>query len=194
MSLLAFMQELQEQDNGIIYSQAPEPTIKIIPPEKPVTQIIPPETEEKKPVTIKFKINKKTVEINNGVQTQSKEQEVHIQKPPVQQQTQSQPIQQQVQPKVQPQVQQQVEKPQVDTSPKELSDEEMFNLTGTEYSKKALWLEYYEQAKRSRKNNPVADRMKKGRFTITPDNKVLLLPDYDVVGKDPDDVLKDKWF
>jgi hypothetical protein len=192
MSLLAFMQELQEQDNGIIYSQAPEPTIKIIPPEKPVTQIIPPETEEKKPVTIKFKINKKTVEINNGVQTQPKEQkvqqqEVHIQKPPVQQQTQSQPIQQQVQ--------QQVEKPQqVDTSPKELSDEEMFNLTGTEYSKKALWLEYYEQAKRSRKNNPVADRMKKGRFTITPDNKVLLLPDYDVVGKDPDDVLKDKWF
>lgn len=194
MSLLAFMQELQEQDNGIIYSQAPEPTIKIIPPEKPVTQIIPPETEEKKPVTIKFKINKKTVEINNGVQTQSKEPEVHIQKPPVQQQSQSQPIQQQVQPKVQPQVQQQVEKPQVDTSPKELSDEEMFNLTGTEYSKKALWLEYYEQAKRSRKNNPVADRMKKGRFTITPDNKVLLLPDYDVVGKDPDDVLKDKWF
>jgi hypothetical protein len=192
MSLLAFMQELQEQDNGIIYSQAPEPTIKIIPPEKPVTQIIPPETEEKKPVTIKFKINKKTVEINNGVQTQPKEQkvqqqEVHIQKPPVQQQTQSQPIQQQVQP--------QVEKPQqVDTSPKELSDEEMFNLTGTEYSKKALWLEYYEQAKRSRKNNPVADRMKKGRFTITPDNKVLLLPDYDVVGKDPDDILKDKWF
>lgn len=192
MSLLAFMQELQEQDNGIIYSQAPEPTIKIIPPEKPVTQIIPPVTEEKKPVTIKFKINKKTVEINNGVQTQPKEQkvqqqEVHIQKPPVQQQTQSQPIQQQVQP--------QVEKPQqVDTSPKELSDEEMFNLTGTEYSKKELWLEYYEQAKRSRKSNPVADRMKKGRFTITPDNKVLLLPDYDVVGKDPDDVLKDKWF
>lgn len=192
MSLLAFMQELQEQDNGIIYSQAPEPTIKIIPPEKPVTQIIPPVTEEKKPVTIKFKINKKTVEINNGVQTQPKEQkvqqqEVHIQKPPVQQQTQSQPIQQPVQP--------QVEKPQqVDTSPKELSDEEMFNLTGTEYSKKELWLEYYEQAKRSRKNNPVADRMKKGRFTITPDNKVLLLPDYDVVGKDPDDVLKDKWF
>lgn len=192
MSLLAFMQELQEQDNGIIYSQAPEPTIKIIPPEKPVTQIIPPVTEEKKPVTIKFKINKKTVEINNGVQTQPKEQkvqqqEVHIQKPPVQQQTQSQPIQQPVQP--------QVEKPQqVDTSPKELSDEEMFNLTGTEYSKKELWLEYYGQAKRSRKNNPVADRMKKGRFTITPDNKVLLLPDYDVVGKDPDDVLKDKWF
>lgn len=192
MSLLAFMQELQEQDNGIIYSQAPEPTIKIIPPEKPVTQIIPPVTEEKKPVTIKFKINKKTVEINNGVQTQPKEQkvqqqEVHIQKPPVQQQIQSQPIQQSVQPQVET-------KPQVDTSPKELSDEEMFNLTGTEYSKKALWLEYYEKAKRSRKNNPVADRMKKGRFTITPDNKVLLLPDYDVVGKDPDDVLKDKWF
>ena len=45
-----------------------------------------------------------------------------------------------------------------------------------------------------KKTNPIVDRMKLGKFTITPDNKVLLLPDYDIVGKDPDDVLKDKWF
>ena len=46
----------------------------------------------------------------------------------------------------------------------------------------------------SKKANPIVNRMKIGKFTITPDNKVLLLPDYDIVGKDPDDVLKDKWF
>lgn len=46
----------------------------------------------------------------------------------------------------------------------------------------------------SKKSNEVVNRMKLGRFTITPDNKVLLLPDYDIVGKDPDDVLSDKWF
>lgn len=87
--------------------------------------------------------------------------------------------------------------PQVETipeEPRELTDEDIFNSTGTEYSKKELWLNYFNQAKNSRKKNPIVDRMKVGRFTITPDNKVLLLPDYDIVGKDPDDVLKDKWF
>lgn len=87
--------------------------------------------------------------------------------------------------------------PQVETvpeEPRELTDDDIFNSTGTEYSKKELWLNYFNQAKNSRKKNPIVDRMKVGRFTITPDNKVLLLPDYDIVGKDPDDVLKDKWF
>ena len=54
--------------------------------------------------------------------------------------------------------------------------------------------DYFAQAKASKKHNPIVDRMRVGRFTITPDNKVLILPDYDVVGKDPDDVLKDSWF
>lgn len=76
----------------------------------------------------------------------------------------------------------------------ELTEDEIFNSTGTEYSKKIIWMEYFAKAKTSRKKNPIVDRMKVGRFTITPDNKVLLLPDYDIVGKDPDDVLKDKWF
>lgn len=83
---------------------------------------------------------------------------------------------------------------QVTTVEKEPTDEEIFLSTGTEYSKKAIWFEYFAKAKSSRKKNPIVDRMKVGRFTITPDNKVLLLPDYDIVGKDPDDVLKDKWF
>jgi preprotein translocase subunit SecD len=83
---------------------------------------------------------------------------------------------------------------QVTKVEKELSDEEIFLSTGTELSKRDIWFEYFAKAKTSRKKNPIVDRMKVGRFTITPDNKVLLLPDYDIVGKDPDDVLKDKWF
>ena len=78
--------------------------------------------------------------------------------------------------------------------PKELTADELFDLTGTETSKKEIWLDYYNRAKNSRKKNVIVDRMKIGRFTLTPDNKPLLLPDYDIVGKDPDDVLKDKWF
>lgn len=78
--------------------------------------------------------------------------------------------------------------------PKELTADELFDLTGTEASKKELWIDYYNRAKNSRKKNVIVDRMKIGRFTLTPDNKPLLLPDYDIVGKDPDDVLKDKWF
>lgn len=78
--------------------------------------------------------------------------------------------------------------------PKELTADELFDLTGTETSKKELWLDFYNRAKNSRKKNVIVDRMKIGRFTLTPDNKPLLLPDYDIVGKDPDDVLKDKWF
>lgn len=96
--------------------------------------------------------------------------------------------------KLEPEVVISQEPSQIVEKPKELTDEDIFNSTGTEYSKKELWFNYFAQAKNSRKKNPIVDRMKVGRFTITPDNKVLLLPDYDIVGKDPDDVLKDKWF
>ena len=60
---------------------------------------------------------------------------------------------------------------------------EIFINTGTELSKKSIWIDYFYKAKHSRKSNPIVDRMKIGRFTITPDNKVLLLPDYNIVDK-----------
>lgn len=91
-------------------------------------------------------------------------------------------------------VPQPVAEPPKAEQPKPLTDDDIFLKSGTELSKKALWMEYYEKARRSRKDYEVTRKMKAGRFTITPDNKVLILPDYDVVGKDPDDILKDKWF
>ncbi len=236
MALQDFIQSLQEQD--IVYSTPPQPSIRVIPPENQCIKIIPPESPvlEPTPKVIKLKIKQKPVEqtpVQPIVQPQ-------VQKPILQPVTHepehqklqpvSRPVEQpQVQPVVQQSVQQPAPQPQVvqqpvqqkqqqpqavipkytppdddeissvlqsdvPQEPRELTDDDIFNSTGTEYSKKTLWMEYFEKAKNSRKSNPIVDRMKVGRFTITPDNKVLLLPDYDIVGKDPDDVLKDKWF
>lgn len=240
MALQDFIQSLQEQD--IVYSTPPQPSIRVIPPENQCIKIIPPESAvlDPTPKVIKLKIKQKPAEPVAPVQQTQPVQQQVLQ--PVQQKPQqsilqpvnrepdkpklqpvSKPVEQIEQPQVvqQPQQQVQVQKPIVQRQqeviptytppddedistvlqsdippqePRELTDDDIFNSTGTEYSKKTLWMEYFEKAKNSRKSNPIVDRMKVGRFTITPDNKVLLLPDYDIVGKDPDDVLKDKWF
>ena len=228
MALADFIQSLQEQD--VVYSTPPQPSIRVIPPENQSIKIIPPESlniEPPTPKVIKLKIKPKikTEEpkpiqqepINEALTqniTQNKQQ--NINEPIIQQKshsilkqvsntqtTENKPVVTQTQkeiPKYVPQNIPNTHKTETLNSPNttqektQLTDEELFTSTGTEYSKKEIWFSYYEKAKHSRKSNPIVDRMKIGRFTITPDNKVLLLPDYDIVGKDPDDVLKDKWF
>lgn len=218
MALQDFIQALQEQD--VIYSTPPQPAIRVIPPEDRCIKVIPPENPvlDTKPVVIKLKLKPKQSETNT-VNTQSiqnnsqldintntnlvlqpvsKPQEQIVVHEPVQNSESNIEILKYnipVESKQEPVVQPTIEKPTENIiEPKDLTDEDLFNNTGTEYSKKSLWMEYFEKAKSSRKSNPIVDRMRVGRFTITPDNKVLLLPDYDIVGKDPDDVLKDKWF
>lgn len=205
MALADFIQSLQEQDT--IYSTPPQPSIRVIPPESQSIKIIPPETistNSAVPKVIKLKIKTKPADVeqptqpvvvqeqpisnnilkpvnrqSNAVSNNSTTVNISNNTPTVKQDIINKP---QDEP-----IMEQSEKVQITT-------DDIFNSTGTEYSKKQIWLEYYEKAKNSRKSNPIVDRMKVGRFTITPDNKVLLLPDYDVVGKDPDDILKDKWF
>lgn len=229
MALADFIQSLQEQD--VVYSTPPQPSIRVIPPENQSIKIIPPESlniEPPTPKVIKLKIKPKikTEEpkpiqqepINEALTqniTQNKQQ--NINEPIITQKshsilkyvsntqiTENKPVITQKQkeiPKYVPQNSSNTQKVETTNNianttheKKQLTDEELFTSTGTEYSKKEIWFSYYEKAKHSRKSNPIVDRMKIGRFTITPDNKVLLLPDYDIVGKDPDDVLKDKWF
>ena len=228
MALADFIQSLQEQD--VVYSTPPQPSIRVIPPENQSIKIIPPESlniEPPTPKVIKLKIKPKikTEEtkpiqqepINEALTqniTQNKQQ--NINEPIIQQKSHSilkqvsntqtienKPVVTQTQkeiPKYVPQNIPNTHKTETLNSTNttqektQLTDEELFTSTGTEYSKKEIWFSYYEKAKHSRKSNPIVDRMKIGRFTITPDNKVLLLPDYNIVGKDPDDVLKDKWF
>ncbi len=190
MSLVDFMHQLQDQDN-IVYSEAPEPSIRVIPPEKNCTKIIPPEsTTVKPPTTIKLKIKQKNVEIKQNVQPQVEQPTNNIiKKPPINTENQTTTVQNTYEHK-----NEQQSVPETKHIQHELTDEEIFISTGTELSKKSIWMEYFEKAKRSRKSNAIVARMKIGKFTITPDNKVLLLPDYNVVGKDPDNIIKDKWF
>ena len=227
MSLVDFMQQLQDQDDSIIYSEELEPSIRVIPPDKICTKVIPPESEVIKPPTvIKLKINQQQLVLqNNDTSNTAAQSQIQNISNPIQTQPIApvqEPIQNIVQPVTQPTqqvvvIKQDINEPiqQVVTQqpaliieepseniitpicsePEILSTEDtLFNKSGTELSRKAMWIEYYVKAKGSRKSNAIVDRMKLGRFTITPDNKVLLLPDYDVVGKDPDDILKDKWF
>lgn len=71
MSLKDFMQQLQEQDNDVIYSKPPEESIQIIPPSKvdkarniDTIKVIPP--KEETPKVIKFKLNLNTQEQNTS--------------------------------------------------------------------------------------------------------------------------------
>ena len=214
MALADFIQSLQSQDT--VYSTPPEPSLRVIPPEKDDSylKVIPPDGPVTGKVDIKNKpqLKDKSVTATNTTTTinmNSDSAEVAApRKRTIKLKLKQKPIPVVEEPKpttntsdsenrkVEPIVES-VSKPEVEDieeKPKEFTDEDIFNSTGTEYSKKSIWMEYYYKAKNSRKSNQIVTRMKAGRFTITPDNQVLLLPDYDIVGKDPDDVLKDKWF
>lgn len=212
MSLVDFMQELQTQD--IVFSTPPEPSIQVIPPEKAVTKVIPPEDtddEVKKPTVIKLKIKQTSVSVNTKP-TPSGEENTNTTPQSSSIQAESSP------PPAPPPVEVPVaektvestpdvsipstpsetavikQQPVEDDMPKMSEEDELFLKSGTEISKKPKWIEVYRQAKASRKVNPYVDRCKIGKFIITDTNEVLILPDYNVVGKDPDAILRDKWF
>jgi hypothetical protein len=212
MSLVDFMQELQTQD--IVFSTPPEPSIQVIPPEKAVTKVIPPEDtddEVKKPTVIKLKIKQTSVSVNTKP-TPSGEENTNTTPQTSSIQAESSP------PPAPPPVEVPVaektvestpdvsipstpsetavikQQPVEDDMPKMSEEDELFLKSGTEISKKPKWIEVYRQAKASRKVNPYVDRCKIGKFIITDTNEVLILPDYNVVGKDPDAILRDKWF
>lgn len=217
MALADFIQSLQSQD--IVYSTPPQPSIRVIPPEKDeCLKVIPPDgpvtgkvelksnepkpqvlVEEKPaPKTIKLKIKQKQVPTNEPASTTNTSTEsIKVISQPTESEIKKSTVTS-VSPPIETKVPEYKQEPikvsQPIEQPRELTDDEIFNSTGTEYSKKDIWIDYFNKAKSSRKSNPIVERMKIGRFTITPDNKVLLLPDYDIVGKDPDDVLRDKWF
>lgn len=201
MSLRDFMQQLQEQDNDVVYSKPPEETIQIIPPEnsKSYTEnikIIPPQIEEvEPPKVIKFKIKNKPEAI-------SKQETVDINKLPdvIVIPPKKEPEQQEIvatQPK---QPQRVVEKPQ--QQEQSVDVERLFRLSGTEESKKSIWMEYYRKAVKSTKNNVVTSKLRAGRFRILPDNQtgsikgepsLELLSDYITENKKNTEILNDKW-
>ena len=193
MSLADFLKQLQDQDSSdIIYSEVPKATVKVIPPEKTTVMLIAPE-DLKQPTKIKLKFNmKEEPAVSPSVQPEQAVQEPVIPRP-------TKVVYEQVATVSDPDPEPVIERPKPVQQPvvqekTESTDEDLFLKSGTESSKRDVWFDYYQRAKSSRKHNGVVDRMRLGRFTITPDNKVWILPDYDVVGKDPDDVIRDKWF
>ena len=200
MALADFIQSLQDQD--IVYSDPPASSIRVIPPDNKGIKIIPPESIIKTPPKLKLNLRLQELDENSqapvSVSTTAVTQPVvEIQQPIVQQIVRPQPSVIPPQPMVQQPIVQPIQ-PQVETKPSKPTEptaEELFTASGTEISKKALWMEYYEKAKNSKQHNIVSDNMRKGNFVINYDNTFTILPTlYDVRGKDPDDILKDKWF
>ena len=192
MSLADFMKQLQDQDaSGIVYSEVPEQPVRVIPPEQTSVKIIAPISQSipKTPTKIKLKLERPQPAQEQSITYRTIEKPKDVE--PVVDLVQ--PIAQQPN-KPRPQV---INKPEISTPPpvqRDETPEELFLKSKTEISKKDKWIEAYARAQASKQHNPYADRIRAGRFIILPDDSILALPDYDVMGKDPDKVLRDKWF
>lgn len=207
-SLQDFMQELREKDDSdVVYSAKPEDEVRILPPIKNKEQVevikkdekteqikvIPPHKEEKKEV--------KPVSFGNVKVVDKKEEKPIITfrfvgKPKQEVPKQEQPKQEQVKPQ---EVQKEVveNKPQKQEETRELSEFEkkylLFKRSGTPENKKEVWFEILNKALASKTRNYTSDTIRSGRFYISANDEILLLPKYDFNNKSVEDVLNDKW-
>lgn len=201
-SLQDFMQELREKDDSdVVYSAKPEDEVRILPPIKNKEQVevikkdekteqikvIPPHKEEKKEV--------KPVSFGN-VKVDKKEEKPIITfrfvGKPKQEEPKQEPVRQQ-------EVQKEVveNKPQKQEETRELSEFEkkylLFKKSGTPENKKEVWFEILNKALASKSRNYTSDTIRSGRFYISANDEILLLPKYDFNNKSVEDVLNDKW-
>ena len=104
-----------------------------------------------------------------------------------------------------PQVKEKVEEKKVIEEPKksvatqpEIVEEQdvdlLFLKSETSVDKKAAWMEYYEKALRSKKDNAVTDKLRRGRFRILDDGSFIILPDLDTYQKSSKMLLEENWF
>jgi len=70
----------------------------------------------------------------------------------------------------------------------------LFLKSETSVDKKAAWMEYYEKALRSKKDNAVTDKLRRGRFRILDDGSFIILPDLDTYQKSSKTLLEENWF
>lgn len=201
-SLQDFMQELREKDDSdVVYSAKPEDEVRILPPIKNKEQVevikkdekteqikvIPPHKEEKKEVN--------PVSFGN-VKVEKKEEKPIITfrfvGKPKQEAPKQEPVKQQ-------EVQKEVveNKPQKQEETRELSEFEkkylLFKKSGTPETKKEVWFEILNKALASKSRNYTSDTIRAGRFYISANDEILLLPKYDFNNKSVEDVLNDKW-
>lgn len=70
----------------------------------------------------------------------------------------------------------------------------LFLKSETAVDKKAAWMEYYDKALRSKKDNAVTDKLRRGRFRILDDGSFIILPDLDTYQKSSKMILEENWF
>ena len=71
--------------------------------------------------------------------------------------------------------------------------EQMFLNSGTISSMKDMWLETYKKGLKSIKTNLTVKKIKNGRFRITEEGKLEILPDLKVESMETQEIFKQKW-
>lgn len=192
MALQDFIKTLEAQeDSDTVYSKKPEPTVRIIPPQgtkvssqktitlKDSTKVIPPHNE---PVIIKF----------TNLNIRKKEPEKESKKPTnIKMNLSGQNNKENNQIKNQPQSDEPKKQPKQETD--EDIIEKLFLQSDTPLSKKQIWIESYKGANQSKKNTELVDKVRRGRFTIDENNKIILLSEYVTADKSIQSILNDQW-
>lgn len=83
------------------------------------------------------------------------------------------------------------EKMNIDTP--EDSVEDMFIRSETPESRRKDWFETYENAIKSKKNNYIIEKIRRGKFSITSEGTQIILPELDTYGKSSQELLGEDW-
>lgn len=71
--------------------------------------------------------------------------------------------------------------------------EELFLRSETDPHLKNQWMELYQKALNSDKDTWTNRKVRKGKFRITNEGKMEILPDFDTFGKSSSEILKENW-
>lgn len=170
-----FIKQLQNDEFQSTVEFSKEPPVHTqVEIEKP--REVAKKVENKKPEkTLKLNINK--------IKKDTPKQEV-VKKPQVKEKVEEKKV---------------VEEPQksIATQPEIVEEQDvdlLFLKSETSVDKKAAWMEYYEKALRSKKDNAVTDKLRRGRFRILDDGSFIILPDLDTYQKSSKTLLEENWF
>ena len=188
MSLRDFMQQLQEEDEQVVYSKPAEEHIQIIPPIKADNKIntesikiLPP--KEDVPQVVRFKLKspiEAKVEINSSINANK----LNVTIPPKKDIAESVKLNR---PIIKDETKLESYKNNVTPQKESLSEdniEQLFLQSETSECKRDRWMFYYKKAQESKKSTAVVQKMKKGRFRVKDDAEIVLEP------KDDEGVLK----
>ena len=184
------MQSILEQDESdVVYSPKPDDEVRILPP-----------TNNREQVEV-IKKDEKTEQIK--VITPSKEENKKEEVKPVSFKSLEKKkitfvipkkVEKRVEEIRETQKKEEVSNKQEDIQLSEFDKVELlFQESGTPEIKKPVWKEIYQKAIASKARNHTSDTIRSGRFYISMNDEILLLPKYDMRNKTADEIFQDKW-